>query len=629
MRFHVLGPLSITDGRETVMLQPSKPTILLATVLLYANSVVAVGHLQRTIWGEQQPNTAKAALQTCVLRLRRLFGKYGMYETPIEAVPGGYRITADEHTLDLLGFRERVRAARELSGVDDGEAELYALKTALALWQGSLLANVPSEVLHRDEVPWLQEERLRTVERVADLQLGLGRCGEVPVELWGVTRMFPGHERFREQLIEALYRTGRQSEALAEYRRVKAYLLEEFGVDPSPSLQKLELAILRGEDLGGTGDAGSAQLVRLAPPGTEPAPRAVEPAPRDRYTEPDPADGAVSEVTEVPAFTGRQEQVAALLAWLAEGAGDGPALLTGAPGVGKTALASHVAQRARERHPGGTLLVRMVRADGTPRDPAALVREVRAVLDARAARTSLTSAARTLLLLDDVVDAEQARALLATVSDGTALVTSRRSLSGLVATHGGWVSRIGTFTDQESYELLRAALGDARVVAEPEAAHALAAHCGRHPLALRILTARLLTRPGLGLADAVGWLAEEPFARLSLPDDPRMSVRHVLEGALDRIGPELAGAFTHLAGLPANGFLAADVRRRPGRPEAGVTADTGTGTGTGTDADERVLEQLADAGLLEEGSPGPYRMHDLLRGYARWATDRTGTRQEV
>ncbi|WP_343236958.1 BTAD domain-containing putative transcriptional regulator, partial [Streptomyces sp. SID10692] len=256
MRFQLLGPLALADGPDTVVLQPSKPANLLAALLLNANSTVSAGYLQRAVWGEEQPATAKAALQTCVLRLRRLFAKHGVTGTAIEAVPGGYRIVAGPPTLDLLAYRDQVRRATAMDR--DPEAELYTLRDALSLWQGALLANVRSAVLHRDEVPRLAEERLRVVERVCDLLLGLGRCGEALVDLWTATRVYPGHERFHEQLIEALYRSGRQSQALAEYRRVKDFLREELGVDPSPSLRRLELSILRGEELGPVGQAALA-----------------------------------------------------------------------------------------------------------------------------------------------------------------------------------------------------------------------------------------------------------------------------------------------------------------------------------------------------------------------------------
>ncbi|MFG2196449.1 BTAD domain-containing putative transcriptional regulator [Streptomyces sp. NPDC048639] len=602
MRFQLLGPLSITDGPESVVLAPSKPTILLASLLLHANSVVSTEYLLRTVWGEVQPATAKAALQTCVLRLRRLFTKYGVTETPIEAVPGGYRIIAGEQNLDLIGFREGVRRATQLTR--DPEAELDVLRNALALWQGSLLANVRSDVLHRDEVPRLTEERLRSVERACDLELALGRCGEALVELWSATRAHPGHERFREQLIECLYRTGRQTEALAEYRRVKGYLLDELGVDPSPALQRLELAILRGDDLGPASDKRpSAQVLALT------AERVREEKVPAAATAPPSTPAVLPSVPAVPSFSGRSAEVAAMTARLTEERG-GPAtvLVSGAPGIGKTALACHVAQLVREHFPDGRLLVRMTGPGGEPRGAA----EVAAELEELRVRTG--SGDRVLLVLDDVLTAGQVRPLLPSAPGAAAIVTSRRGLAGLVATHGGSVHRLGTFEEAESHELLLSVLGTDRVNSEPEAAARLAEICAHYPLALRILTARLLTRPGLSLADSVRWLADDPMARLSLTDDPGMSVEQVLGEALDRLGPGLAAAFLRIGSLAHDKVRAEDSAEALGLPVA---------------AAEEALERLADAGLLEEGPPGPYRMHELLRVYACRTPHHTQTTQKV
>ncbi|WP_425555443.1 AfsR/SARP family transcriptional regulator [Kitasatospora kazusensis] len=243
-RFTVLGLLAIADSREVAVLQPSKPAALLAALLVRPNTVVSVERLQQVIWGTETPGTAKAALQTCVLRLRRLFGKYGISGSTIEAVPGGYRMAADERTLDLLQFRALLSRA---AATEDLAAELELLRSALALWQLPVLTNVNSESLHRDDVPRLTEEWLRTAERIFDIELALGRCREALAELRPVAHAHPVHERFWEQLIEALHRTGRRAEALAEYRRVKEHLLDELGVDPGPALRRLELAILRGE----------------------------------------------------------------------------------------------------------------------------------------------------------------------------------------------------------------------------------------------------------------------------------------------------------------------------------------------------------------------------------------------
>ncbi|MCT4353367.1 NB-ARC domain-containing protein [Streptomyces sp. Je 1-79] len=585
MRFQLLGPLSLADGPETVVLAPSRPTNLLATLLLHANGVVSADYLQQAIWGEDQPATAKAALQTCVMRLRRLFVKHGVTEAPIEAVPGGYRISAGPRTLDLIGFRDQVRRA---TADHDPLAELHLLKDALSLWQGAPLTNVRSDVLHRDAVPRLVEERLRTVERVCDLLLSLDRCGDALVDLWDVTRAHPGYERFHEQLIEALYRTGRQAEALAEYRRIKEYLLDELGVDPSPALRRLELAILRGEDLG-PARSGTAVPVRAALPAPAAATATGPPL--------------VAPVPVVPSFTGRAGEVAAMTARLAAPREEAvTVLVTGAPGIGKTALAAHVAHLVRDAFPGGRLLVRMTDPHGASRPPGEVAAEVAEVLRDRRPEE------RALLVLDDVADAEQVRPLLPVGPGGAAVVTSRMGLAGLVATHGGWVHRLSVFDPEESHGLLHAVLGAERAEAEPEAVRRLAELCGHFPLALRIAAARLLTRPELKLGEGAEWLAGDPVARLALPDSPGMSVDRVLATALDRLDPRLVEVFGRLGSLPRE-FHAEDC--------GGVEEAEGT------------LERLADSGFLEAGPPGPYRMHDLLRRYARRNAERTRPTEKV
>lgn len=245
-RFTVLGLLAIADQRETAVLQPSKPATLLAALLVRPNTVVSVEWLQRAIWGDETPATAKAALHSCVLRLRRCSPSTASRATPSRRCPAvtGWPPTAG--TLDLLEFRELLRLANQAA---DQEGELDLLREALGLWQLPVLGNVPSDAVHREEVPRLTEEWLRTAERAYDIELALGRCREVLAELWSVARSHPVHERFWEQLIEALYRTGRRADALAEYRRVRDHLIEELGVDPGPVLQGLELAILRGESV--------------------------------------------------------------------------------------------------------------------------------------------------------------------------------------------------------------------------------------------------------------------------------------------------------------------------------------------------------------------------------------------
>jgi DNA-binding SARP family transcriptional activator len=246
VRFSVLGPVSISDGSQVVVLQSAKPITLLAAMLLRPNQVVSVEFLQRALWNEYAPDTAKATLQTYILRLRRTFQNFGFRDDIIETVPGGYRLPATAATLDLVEFRELAGAS---AAADRPETELRMLRRALSLWQGLPLTNIQSETLRRDEVPRLTEEWLRVAERRFDLELGLGMHREVIAELGSATRSYPACERFREQLMEALYRSGRQADALSEYRSVKTYLGDELGVDPGRPLQRLELAILRGEEL--------------------------------------------------------------------------------------------------------------------------------------------------------------------------------------------------------------------------------------------------------------------------------------------------------------------------------------------------------------------------------------------
>ncbi|MFB7543197.1 BTAD domain-containing putative transcriptional regulator [Streptomyces zaomyceticus] len=629
MRFQLLGPLSVTDGRDVVVLPPSKPTALLAALLLRPGAVVSADRLRDVVWGEEHPTTAKTALQSCVLRLRRLFAKYGIENQAVVAVAGGYRIDADAGTLDLLRFRRLV----ERSAAADEESELYALRSALALWQGALLSNVPSDLLHRDEVPRLAEERLRVLERVCDIELEHDRCREALVDLWEVTRVYPAHERFAEQLIVALYRTGRQTEALAEYRRIKGHLRERLGVDPRAELQRLELAILRGEDLGPAGGARDGRgapgrvvsVLAASPVAPSPAPAVVPPSPAPlpaspTGTVPAPAPSALAlapvtptapapapapgswTLPTVPGFTGREEEVSSLVQLLTTcdtGVSSERvpfAVLSGAPGIGKTALALHVAHLVSAHFPDGCALVPLTHPDGTPRGAEEAADELRRTLPAG------PGTGRVLLVLDDVVHPDQVRPLLTAYACGAAIVTSRMGLAALVATHGGTVHRLGTLDPEQSQALLTTVLGRQRVAAEPGAALPLATACGHHPLALRIAAARLLTRPRLRLADYAGWLRHDPVGRLSLADDPLMSVPQRLDEALKRLPPALAEAHLRLSASPHEPLTAARGAAVLGLPEESA---------------EQVIERLLDAGFLEEGQPGAFWTHDLLRAHAR------------
>ncbi len=590
----------MADGDDSVVLQPSKPTILLAALLLRPNAVVGIPELQRSVWGDDQPATARAALQTCVLRVRQLFAKYGIAGTTIETVPGGYRIVATAATLDLVRFHDLLRRATSTSDMD-GERRL--LDEALALWRGPLLANVPSESLHREVLPRLVEERLRAIERVCDIRLAQGMARAALPELFTVTRAYPGHERFVEQLARALYRTGRQAEALAEIRRTREYLREEMGLDISATLRGLELTILRGGELDPPA-VKPPQPPQPSPPqpspSEPPAPRTPTTATSTQAPQPLPMtrvgpDGRAPVVADVPCFAGRAALTAAIRADLARPAsGVTVLILTGPPGVGKTALARHVAYAMSEATPGGQALVSMSDSDGRHRPVAEITAELRACISPGG------DGRRALVILDDAGDGEQVRKLLPECAGALVLITTAMSLTGVVARAGARTHRLPPLATEESRELLVAMLGAERIGAEMSAVDDLAAVCGHFPLAIRIAGARLLTRPRLRVADVLAWLREDRIGRLTVADDPELSMAHRLQRHLGRLEPAIVTAFLRLGNAAEPSFTAASASALLGSAPSGV---------------EQTLDHLVDANLLEEASDR-YTMPELLQAFA-------------
>ncbi|MEV0264630.1 BTAD domain-containing putative transcriptional regulator [Streptomyces sp. NPDC050617] len=571
--------MSISDGESTVALPPSKPTTLLAAMLLRPGAVVSTEFLQRAVWGETPPATAKATLHTYVMRLRRLFAKFGISNDAIETMPGGYRLPVDGSTLDLARFRELLRASER---AEAPEEESRLLGEALALWEGPPISNVQSEVLHRDEVPALREEWLRAAERRFDVELSLGRCRQALPELRSVARAHPGHERFWERLIEALYRTGRQSDALAEYRTVKEYLSTELGVDPGPSLRRLEMTILRGESMGP--DAPDAPAPSEAARGAAPAPG--------------PYDPGLALPADLPDFTGRERESAELVEQLTADRG-GPALavISGPPGIGKTALAVHIAQQVRDAFPDGQYFVRVGPEDPDGGDAAGAPRPLPA-----SAANGGDGERRTLVVLDDVSSMEQIQAALPTAKGSAAVITSRMSLAGLAASRGAGVYRLGALAPGESRALLSSVLGHRRVAAEQGPTDELAELCGHFPLSLRIAATRLLLRPRHQIADDVAWLRDDPVGRLSVVGTPDMSLAQTFGTFLGRLSLPAIRACQTLGNSPQQ-LLSLDECAAALRLSL-VDASA-------------VLDQLIDASLLEGDAPGQYRMPALLRAFVR------------
>jgi DNA-binding SARP family transcriptional activator len=585
--FRVLGPAEVTADGHPVPLGGSRPLIVLAGLLLRANRVVPVDELGRWLWDDDR-RRSKGALQTYVLRLRRALGD----QVAIRTESGGYLIEVEDDLLDLSRFR--ALAGRGKAALDRGESRRAAAHFAEALgqWRGPALLNVESDALHRDEAGQLAEERLRVREQWADALLDVGEYGTVIPELARLTRENPLRERLHEQLMVALYRSGRQAEALDVHRRISDVLAEELGLDPGPSLQRTRQAILTGAD-----DEDSSRLARYR--------LGVEPQVPHQL----PAD--------LRAFSGRETDLKALHALLPEAIDAGTstpiASVEGMGGIGKTTLAVHFAHEIADRFPGGQVYLNLRGyGPGEPVEPSAALEAMLTALgvpceaipgdlDGRAASWRTHTAGRRLLvLLDNANRTEQVRPLLP--GPGClVLITSRWQLRALVATHGARRIALEELGEEDAVELLASAIGFDRVARDPAAAERFVRHCGGLPLAIRILAVRAAQFPDLALDEFVGSLQADLLDSFDLADGEGTNIRSVFSYSYQALEPP-AARLLRLLGLTTGVDFTA--------PAAAAVA------GLDVTKTRPLLETLAAAHLLAQPRPGRYQFHDLIRAYA-------------
>src|SRR5919197_394518 len=240
VEFRVLGPVDAVVDGQPVPLPAAKPRALLAILLLSRNRVVPVHELISDLWGDEPPDTAAKALQVYVSQLRKAIGTDRLLtKTP------GYSLRVENGELDLDRFERLVREGRELLSTGDAKAAAQRFEQALELWRGQPLAEFTAEPFARDAGARLEESRLAALEERIEADLSLGRHARLISELEELVTRYPLRERLRGQLMLALYRSGRQAEALDLYRRTRETLIDELGIEPSPELQELERAILR------------------------------------------------------------------------------------------------------------------------------------------------------------------------------------------------------------------------------------------------------------------------------------------------------------------------------------------------------------------------------------------------
>ena len=349
MEFRILGSVEVADDGVTKDLGGLRERTLLARLLLSAGQVVSADRLAEDLWAGQPPPQCMATLRVYISRLRRALGPAS---AALLTQPPGYRMVISPGELDASRFGGLVAAGREDLAAGRPGAAAAKLRAALGLWRGLPLSDVADFSFAQAEVARLAEARLAAVEDLVEADLACGRHAAVTSELDGLVATHPLRERLCGQRMLALYRCGRQAEALAAYTELRARLAEELGIDPNPALHRLHEAILRQEP--GLDWAVPQEPVAQEPVPQEPVPQGL--VPPDGAAQP----GAVRAGSRLPAettsFIGRESELATIddLLGLSR-----LLTLTGPSGSGKTRLALRAGAQVADRYPDGVWLIEL------------------------------------------------------------------------------------------------------------------------------------------------------------------------------------------------------------------------------------------------------------------------------
>lgn len=596
MRFRILGPMEIEGSAGPGVLhtpQAAKLRVVLGTLLVRANQVVSVESLVTELWREEPPRTATATLHVYVSQLRKLLDAVdpARGRELLHTQPPGYRLSLTPDLLDLTAFEELYRLGRE--AMADGRYRRAAdlQRRAIALWRGPLLSDTPHGPLLEGAAAQLAEAGGAALDQRIRADLELGRHHELIAELRSLAAEHPLREELHGHLMLALYRAGRQAEALQAFAELRKMLVAELAIEPGPPLQRLHRRILAGDPglLRTAAETGSAETVREDADGT--------------------ASLGIAAGTALPAadpvFTGRGAALAQVEELLRNAPAGSFVAVAGQPGVGKTAFALEVAHRSGPYFPDGRLFLDLQPEPGRPL-PA--TKAISTLLRRRGVRLAHGAGAgelhdawqeqltdRQLLLVLDNADSEaQLRPLLPTTAGSSAIVTARRLPAGL----GGIRPVLLDALDPEEARLLfTAAVGPEREAAEPAAVRELLELCGGLPLAVRVAAAQLTARPHWSVASLVDRLRDERF-RLGELRIGELDTRAPLLRAYQDARPELRRAFRLLGLLPAGPFGRAAAGAVLGLSPAGTT---------------RLLDGLVDDRLLVAGDRAGCQLPELLR----------------
>lgn len=610
--FGVLGPLTFRrDGQPQAV-----PTKLLrrtlALLLSRPGAQVQADFIIDTVWFGRPPPTARRTLSAYISRLRQLLGE----DDRIESDRGAYAICLRPGELDTSTFESLARRVAEERGQGQVESAASTLRSALALWRGpaytGMLEMAPVAIV----ASRLEELRLGLFEDGVRLDLDGGKHSEVIAALNQMIIEHPYRERLRGLQMLALYRCGRQVDALDAYQQTYQQLSNDLGIEPGVDLQRLQRRILAGDPDLVRSDAvrRTVELTRAqvaAPAGAQPAGLTQAAGPPPAQLPADPSG-----------FVARQSQLAELDEVLhpEAGAGSRLAVVTGTAGVGKTALIVRWAHRVRERFPDGQLyadlrgnsasapaqpaevLARFLRAGGTPVERIPLDLE-----DAAAAYRSLLADRRALIVLDNASSADQVRPLLPGGSGCVVLVTSRDRLDGLAAKDGARRLDLGVLRQDEVPALLASVIGADRLAAEPAAVAELTVLCAALPLALRIAAATIAGERSGTISGYVSRLRSgDRLTALSIDGDPASAVRGAFDTSYNSLDAAHQRLFRLLSLMPGTDITANGAAALASAEQPHAAA---------------MLRRLAATHLVEQRGPVRYGMHDLLRLYASEQTD--------
>ena len=456
VRVRLLGPVEVVVAGGPQVVNGLRRKAVLATLALHAGRVVSVDRLVDVVWGDCRPATAANTLQRHVSYLRGMLGDPGS----IVARQPGYMLDTGPESTDVQAAEGLIELARRSADRTERVAHLTA---AVGLWRGQPLADVAGCAWLEEQAEHLARLRLAAERELAEARLSIGEHARLIPDLERLVRQYPFDEQLHAHLMLALYRDGRQGEAVAMFRRLREALNENLGIDPTLELRELEMAILRQD---------SAIAAPVPAASWAAAPRVV----------------AAQLPSAVPTFAGRVAELATLDALVDRG---GAVVVSGTAGVGKTALAVHWAHRVADRFPDGQLYVNLRGFDpgATPGEPARVLCGFLEALGVPAVRMpsepdalvslyrTMVAGKRLLVVLDNARDAEQVRPLLPGSPGCLAVVTSRDRLTPLVVTESAQPVLLDLLSPDEARDMLVSRLGKRQVAAEPSAADEIAVRC--------------------------------------------------------------------------------------------------------------------------------------------------------